>query len=110
MRRGEVWIISGGNYAGKPRPGIIIQDDSMSALHSVTVIPLTSQESEVGRIRTSISLPAPDGSTIESFTQVDKIMTVKVKNAAKRVAALTLPEMRAVERSLLAHLGIGSLR
>jgi mRNA interferase MazF len=110
VRRGEIWVIAGGNYAGKPRPGIVIQDDSLSALHSVTVIPLTSHESDSGRIRVSISLEKPDGLTITSFAQVDKIMTVKAANVSKRIGALSLPELRAVERSLLNHLGIGSSR
>lgn len=110
MRRGEIWTISGGSYGGKPRPGIIIQDDSLNELSSVTVIPLTSQTSELGRIRVSILLDSPSGVAIESFAQVDKITTLKSSNVSKRIGALTLPEMRAVERSLLNHLGIGSAR
>lgn len=110
MRRGEIRVIAGGNYAGKPRPGIIIQDDSLHELHSVTVIPLTTQESDIGRIRVAISLETPDGPPINSFAQVDKIMTVKAANVSKRIGSLSLPEIRAVEKSLLNHLGIGSGR
>lgn len=110
MKRGEIWVIAGGNYAGKPRPGIIIQDDSLNTLHSVTVIPLTSQPSDIGRIRVAVTLPNPEGDDIASFAQVDKIMTVKAANVSKRIGSLSLPEMRAVERSLLSHLGIGSIR
>ena len=29
MRRGDIWTVSGGkDYAGKPRPVVIVQDDS----------------------------------------------------------------------------------
>ena len=32
MRRSEVWTVSGGkDYAGKPRPVVIIQDDAFDA-------------------------------------------------------------------------------
>lgn len=110
MRRGEIWVSTGGNYLSKPRPGIIIQDDSLNDLHSVTIIPLTSQESETGRIRIPILIPTPDGDSIQSYAQVDKITTVKAANVGKRIGSLTLPEMRAIEKSLLTHLGFGSLR
>jgi len=32
MRRGEIWTVSGGgDYAGKPRPAVILQDDNFDA-------------------------------------------------------------------------------
>lgn len=110
MRRGEIWVITGGTYASKPRPGIIIQDNSLSALNSVTVIPLTSFESQTGRMRVAISLESPEGHTIRSYAQVDKITTVKTRSVQKRIAELSHQEMRSIERALLTHLGIGSLR
>ena len=31
MKRGDIWIVAGGkDYAGKPRPVVVIQDDSFS--------------------------------------------------------------------------------
>ena len=36
MRRGEIWTVFGGkDYAGKPRPVVILQDDSFDATNSV---------------------------------------------------------------------------
>lgn len=38
MRRGDIWTASGGNdYAGKPRPVVIVQDDSFDSTASITV-------------------------------------------------------------------------
>ncbi len=37
MKRGEVWTVSGPGYAGKPRPAVIVQDDSFDATASVTI-------------------------------------------------------------------------
>lgn len=38
MRRGEIWTVSGGNdYAGKPRPAVILQDDGFDGTASVTI-------------------------------------------------------------------------
>lgn len=110
MRRGEIWTVAGGTFSSKPRPGIIIQDDTAHNAASVTIIPLTSMPSALRRVRVAIYLETPDGNSIESFAQVDKITTVKAQSVSKRIGSLTLPEMRAVERSLLSHLGIGSLR
>lgn len=37
MRRGEVWTAAGGkNYAGKPRPVLVVQDDRFDATDSIT--------------------------------------------------------------------------
>lgn len=110
MRRGEIWAVTGGTHSGKPRPGIIIQDDTVELESSVTFIPLTSIPSDVGRIRVAIQLPLPDGTSKESFVQVDKITTVKKQNVSRKIGAVSLPEMRSIERSLLAHLGFGSIR
>lgn len=110
MRRGEVWILSGGTYASKPRPGIIIQDDSLFELDSVTVIPLTSHSSDTGRLRVKLSLETPEGETVTSFAQVDKITTLRAQNVHKRIGALTVNEMRAIERAIITHLGFGSVR
>lgn len=110
MRRGEIWTIAGGTYASKPRPGIIIQDDTVDSELSVTIIPLTSQKSQFARIRVPIDVETPDGGAIASYAQVDKITTVRRHNVSKRIGSLSLPEMRALERAMLTHLGIGSVR
>ena len=50
MRRGEIWNASGGkDYAGKPRPVVILQDDSFDATNSITIcaLPLTEQNALV---------------------------------------------------------------
>ena len=32
MKRGDIWTVAGGkDYAGKPRPVVIVQDDSFDA-------------------------------------------------------------------------------
>ena len=38
MKRGEVWSVAGGaDYAGKPRPVVILQDDRFSGTLSITI-------------------------------------------------------------------------
>jgi mRNA interferase MazF len=107
MKRGEVWTFIGHGYGSKPRPGIIIQSDRYNPASSVTVIPVTTSESEVGRVRTRLTISGPEGSR-NSFAMVDKIVTIKSADFGARIGELTLKEMRAVERVLLGHLGFGS--
>ena len=43
MRRGDIWTVAGGkDYAGKPRPVVIVQDDSFDATDSITVCAFTT--------------------------------------------------------------------
>ena len=40
MRRGDIWTVAGGkDYAGKPRPVVIVQDDSFDATASIRSVP-----------------------------------------------------------------------
>jgi len=39
VKRGEIWTVAGGeDYAGKPRPVVILQDDSFDARLSITIV------------------------------------------------------------------------
>jgi mRNA interferase MazF len=52
MRRGEIWTVAGGkDYAGKPRPIVILQDDSFEGTASVTVCAFTTDETEAPLFR-----------------------------------------------------------
>src|SRR5580693_343081 len=47
MRRGDIWTVSGGkDYAGKPRPVVIVQDDVFDATDSITVCAFTTDDTE----------------------------------------------------------------
>ena len=47
MKRGEIWTVAGGqDYAGKPRPVTIVQDDSFDKTTSITICSFTTNETE----------------------------------------------------------------
>ena len=50
MRRGDIWTVSGGkNYADKPRPVVVVQDDAFDATDSITICAFTTDpKSKVG--------------------------------------------------------------
>ena len=52
MRRGDIWTVAGGkDYAGKPRPVVIVQDDSFDATDSITICAFTTDETEAPLFR-----------------------------------------------------------
>lgn len=52
MKRGEVWTAAGGkDYAGKPRPVVIVQDDRFAATASITICPFTSDPTDAPLLR-----------------------------------------------------------
>lgn len=106
MNRGELWTVSGGVYAAKPRPALIIQDDLFSATESVTVIPLTTTTAEAPTAR--VAVPATTGIAQPSFAMIDKITTVRRSNLGTRVGRVSTTLMADIERSLIVFLGLAS--
>jgi mRNA interferase MazF len=106
VNRGELWTVSGGVYAAKPRPAIIIQDDLFSATESVVVVPLTTTVADAPLAR--VAVPATTGIVQPSFAMVDKITTVRRSNLGARVGRVSTTVMANIERSLMVLLGLAS--
>jgi mRNA interferase MazF len=106
VNRGELWTVSGGVYAAKPRPALIIQDDLFSATESVVVIPLTTTvvDAPIGRV----AVPTTTGIAQPSFAMIDKITTVRRSNLGSRVGRVSTTLMADIERSLMVFLGVAS--
>ena len=52
MRRGEIWTVAGGiDYAGKPRPAVILQDDRFDATASITICAFTTDPADAPLFR-----------------------------------------------------------
>jgi mRNA interferase MazF len=52
MRRGDIRTVSGGkDYAGKPRPVVIVQDDAFDATDSITICAFTTDPTEAPLLR-----------------------------------------------------------
>ena len=84
MRRGEIWTIAGGpEYAGKPRPAVIVQDDSFDATRSITICAFTTDPTEAPLFRIHIEPNERNGLHAPSTLMVDKITTVPKENSAR---------------------------
>jgi mRNA interferase MazF len=108
VNRGEIWTVTGGVSAAKPRPAVIVQDDLFDATSSVTVAPMTSTllDAPLMRIRISGRDGRLSGLDHDSDVMIDKLTTVRRSNVHARVGRLTAEQLVEVERALMAFLGL----
>jgi mRNA interferase MazF len=106
VNRGELWTVSGGKYAQKPRPALIIQDDLFAASESVTLLPLTSQLADAPLLRLTVDPGQLYGLERVSQIIVDKLTTVRRAKLRQRIGRLDSKTMHAVEQSLAVLLGL----
>lgn len=107
MNRGELWTVSGGVYAAKPRPALIVQDDLFSETESVVVIPLTTTTVADAAIA-RVAIPTTTGIAQPSFVMIDKITTVRRSNLGEQIGSVSTTLMADIERSLMVFLGLVS--
>lgn len=108
MRRGDIVTVSGGVYARKPRPALVVQDDRFDATESVTVVPFTSTAVDAPLLRVSVPADEDNGLGQDSFLMVDKITTVRRSNVGTVLGRLETTTLVESERRLLVFLGFGT--
>ncbi|MFT4212362.1 MAG: type II toxin-antitoxin system PemK/MazF family toxin [Microbacterium sp.] len=106
MIRGELWTVTGGVYASKPRPALIFQDDAFEGTHSVTVLPLTSILVDAPLLRVRVVGGDLSGLERDSDIMIDKLTTVRRANVNTRVGRLSAEQLAEVERAVMAFLGL----
>lgn len=107
MKRGEIWTVAGGkDYAGKPRPVVIVQDDRFDATESMTVCPLTTDPTEAPLFRLAVEPNARNGLRAPCRLMADKITTVAKARLGARVDALDDQDMVRLDRAALVFLGL----
>ena len=106
MKRGEVWTAAGGpDYAGKPRPAVILQDDAFDTTGSITICPFTTDAVDAPLMRLPIEPSAQNGLRVSSQLMVDKITTVSRTRLETRVGRLSDEDVVRVNRAVLVFLG-----
>ena len=107
MRRGEVWTIAGGaDYAGKPRPAVIVQDDVFDATASVTICAFTTDPTEAALFRVVVEPSEGNGLQKRSSLMVDKITTIPKSKVGDRVGRLDDEDVVRLNRAILVFLGL----
>jgi len=107
VKRGEIWTAAGGkDYAGKPRPVVIVQDDRFDATSSITVCPCTSDPAEAPLFRLLVEPSTLNGLASESRLMVDKVTTVPKAKIGKRVGRLSDEDVVRLVRAMMVFLGL----
>ncbi len=109
MKRGEIYTsATRGPYTGKPRPVLVIQDDSFDATSSITICPFTTNPVDAPLLRIPIEPSATNGLDRTSSLMVDKITTVPRANLGERVGQLADEDMLKFGRSVAVFLGLAT--
>lgn len=107
MKRGEVWTVAGGpDYVGKPRPAVIIQDDTFSDTASVTICALTSTALSASLARIAIEPSQLNGLRLPSQVMADKVTTIPRGKLGRKTGRLSDADMARVDRALHVFLGL----
>jgi mRNA interferase MazF len=112
MKRGEIWTIAGGgDYTGKPRPAVIVQDDSFDATASVTICAFTTDPTDAPLFRILVEPSERNGLRAPSKIMVDKLTTISKERLGSQVGRLDDEDMIRLNRAILVFLGMaGSSR
>ena len=107
MKRGEIWTVAGGKAgAGKPRPVVIVQDDSFDATDSVTVCAFTTNETEAPLIRLPVEPSKRNGLRAACRLMVDKITTVPKSKVGAPIGRLDDTDILRLNRAMVVFLGL----
>lgn len=107
MKRGEIWTVAGGgSYTGKPRPVVIVQDDSFDATNSVTICASTTDPVGAPLVRLQVEPNDHNGLRSGCWLMVDKITTVPRSKLGSRVGWLEDADMLRLNRSIVVFLGL----
>lgn len=110
MRRGDVVLIAdrgAGDYAGKPRPAVIVQSDLFAGTRSLIVCPLTTEARDAPLLRIAVAPSAALPLAAPCWVMVEKVTAVRRDRARGVAGRLAREEMLALERSLALVLGFG---
>jgi mRNA interferase MazF len=107
VKRGEVWTVAGGpDYAGKPRPAVILQDDAFDATASITLCPFTGHAVDAPLMRLPIEPSDQNGLRSASYVMIDKITTVSKSKLDRRLGRLSDEEVVRMNRAVIVFLGL----
>ena len=109
MKRGEIWTAAGGkDYAGKPRPVVIVQNDRFDRTDSVSVCTFTTDPTDAPLFRLAIEPSESNGLRAVCRLMVDKITTVPKSKIGIHIGRLAAEDMVRLNRAVLVFLGIAA--
>jgi mRNA interferase MazF len=109
VRRGDIWIVAGGkDYAGKPRPVVIVQDDGFDSTDSITVCAFTTDATEAPLFRLAVEPNERNGLRAVCRLMVDKITTVPKSKVGAHIGRLDDEDILRLNQAILVFLGLAA--
>jgi len=107
VKRGDIWTVSGGkDYAGKPRPVVIVQDDSFDATGSITICAFTTDPSDAPLFRLVVAPNDRNGLRASSRLMVDRITTVPKSRMGEKIGRLDDEDLLRLNQAMIVFLGL----
>jgi mRNA interferase MazF len=107
VKRAEIWSVAGaGDYAGKPRPVVILQDDRFDATASITVCAFTTDPTPAPLFRLAIEPSERNGLKAPCRLMVDKVTTVPKARVGARIGRLDDEDVVRLNRAVMVFLGL----
>src|SRR5208282_913627 len=107
MRRGDIYTVAGGkDYVGKPRPVVIVQDDSFDGTDSITVCAFTTDETDAPLFRLPVEPNDRNGLRRTCRLMVDKIVTVPKSKLGAHIGRLDDEDILRLNQAVLVFLGL----
>jgi mRNA interferase MazF len=108
VTRGEIWTVSASGYAGKPRPAVVVQEDSFEGTDSVTICVFTTDPTEAPIFRLLVEPDQQNGLRAASRIMVDKVTTVPRARLGDRIGRLGEEDVVRLNRALMVFLGLAA--
>ncbi len=108
MQRGDIVLMAdraGGDFAGKPRPAVIVQTNSFQATDSVVICPITTQLSAVPLLRVPLAPGLETGLRLASEIAVEKLTSIRRARISNVIGQVPERNMLMLDRSLAVFLG-----
>jgi len=107
VKRGEIWTAAGGkDYAGKPRPVVIVQDDRFAGTDSITICAFTSDPTDAPLFRAAVEPSETNGLKTTSRLMVDKVTTMPKAKLGDHVGRLPDHDVVRLNRAMMIFLGL----
>jgi mRNA interferase MazF len=109
MKRGEIWTVAGGkDYAGKPRPAVVLQDNRFDATDSITICAFTTDPTDAPLFRLPVEPSARNRLNLPCRLMADKITTVPKSKVGSLVGQLDDEDLVRLNRAVAVFLGLAA--
>jgi mRNA interferase MazF len=107
VTHGEIWTVaSGKDHARKPRPVVVVQDDSFDLTDSITVCAFTTDGTDAPLFRLPVQPSERNGLRTACRLMVDKIATVPKTKVGTRVGRLDDEDILRLNQAVLVFPGL----